>query len=114
MKKKDAIILSLCVMIYILAAIFAVNFKMKGQKDVVKVTFNTLPDNKDVLYASVEIQRGDTLYSMVDNFMNKYDYCGISKIEIVQTIVDINSINPDRIHAGNYVIIPYVVDKEPE
>ncbi|TAH63728.1 MAG: LysM peptidoglycan-binding domain-containing protein [Anaerolineaceae bacterium] len=56
---------------------------------------------------SVEIQKGDTLWSIAsrhisDEYDNVNDY--------IAEIMISNGLTSDKIHAGNYIIVPYYTD----
>lgn len=61
-------------------------------------------DNYNKYFKSVTIERGETLYDYADRYADfHYD----SAEEYISEVAKINSINPDRIIAGNNIIIPY-------
>ncbi len=59
------------------------------------------------LVASVEIKKGDTLWSIANRYMSE-EYKDLD--EYVEEIMDSNGLSSDRIHAGNYIIVPYYAD----
>ncbi len=59
------------------------------------------------LVTSVEVKKGDTLWSIADSFMSdEYDDIG----EYVEELKDSNGLTTDTIHAGNFIIVPYYAD----
>jgi len=59
------------------------------------------------LVTSVEIKKGDTLWSIASDYMtDEYD----DLIEYIEEIKDSNGMISDTIHIGNYIIIPYFAD----
>lgn len=56
---------------------------------------------------SVEIQQGDTLWSIAKAHMTD-EYNDINCY--IEEIMFTNSLCSDKIHAGNYIIVPYYVD----
>lgn len=59
------------------------------------------------MVASVEIQKGDTLWSIASQYMS-YEYEDVK--EYVEELKDSNGLTTDTIHAGNYIIVPYYAD----
>lgn len=59
------------------------------------------------LVASVEIQKGDTLWSIASEFYSdEYDDMN----DYIKEIMDSNGMASDQIHTGNYIIVPYFAD----
>ncbi len=56
---------------------------------------------------SVEIKKGDTLWSIASEYMSE-EYDDLN--EYIEEIKDSNGMLTDEIHAGNYIIVPYYVD----
>ena len=65
--------------------------------------------NQDIVankyYKSIQIQKGDTLWSIATENMDVNYYKNTS--EYVKEIKTINALVSDRVTAGNYIIIPY-------
>jgi uncharacterized membrane protein YvbJ len=59
------------------------------------------------LVTSVEIKKGDTLWSIASNYMS-YEYDDVK--EYVEELKESNGLTTDTIHAGNYIIVPYYAD----
>lgn len=57
---------------------------------------------------SVEIQKGDTLWSIASIYISD-EYDNIN--EYIAEIMFSNGLSSDTIHAGNYIIVPYYSDK---
>jgi len=59
------------------------------------------------LVTSIEIQKGDTLWSIASEFMtDEYDDMN----DFIKEIKVSNGMASDEIHTGNYIIIPYYAD----
>lgn len=56
-------------------------------------------------YKSIEIAKGDTLWSIAKENMDKAHYHNVS--EYVKEVKTMNAIKSDSIVAGSYIIIPY-------
>lgn len=56
---------------------------------------------------SVEIQQGDTLWSIAKAHMTD-EYNDIN--DYIEEIMSTNSLSSDKIHVGNHIIVPYYVD----
>jgi cell division protein YceG involved in septum cleavage len=57
--------------------------------------------------ACVEIQKGDTLWSIASEYMTE-EYDDMN--EYIEEIKNSNRMLSDEIHAGNYIIVPYYAD----
>ena len=55
-------------------------------------------------YTSIQIQKGDTLWSIADSYITD-EY--VDKKAYIQEICSINNISQDAIHSGQYITIPY-------
>ena len=56
------------------------------------------------LYMSVRIESGDTLWGLE----KKYNTAGLlSRSEYIEELKTVNHLKGDRIHAGNYLTVPY-------
>ena len=69
---------------------------------------NSKPVNK--YYTSYEIQPGDTLWTIADQFMNA-EYS--DKTAFIDEIKSINHISGDNITAGSYIVVEYYAYDEP-
>lgn len=56
---------------------------------------------------SIEIKKGDTLWSIASEYMCE-EYKDLN--EYIEEIKDSNGMITDEIHAGNYIIVPYYTD----
>ena len=59
--------------------------------------------NNEVIYESVMIEEGDTLFSLADRYYKSYSG---TKESFIATVCNINNIDSDDIKAGEYIIIP--------
>lgn len=67
-------------------------------------------DSKRIKQAAcVQIQKGDTLWSIASRYMS-YEYKDLN--EYIEEIMVSNGLTSDEIHAGNYIIVPYYTDAE--
>lgn len=55
-------------------------------------------------YTSVKITSGDSLWSIAEEY--RTDECGDIK-EYIREIKSLNKLKTDKIHAGEYLLIPY-------
>ena len=69
------------------------------------VKANSTPSNKITYYTSVQIQSGDSLYSIA----SKFDHDGTLD-DFVDDILRLNHLKSHTIHAGSYILIPYQAD----
>ncbi len=59
------------------------------------------------LVTSVEIKKGDTLWSIASEYISdEYD----SVKDYIKEIKKSNGMSSDEIHTGNYIVIPYYAD----
>ena len=55
-------------------------------------------------YTSIQIEKGDTLWSIADTYItSEYD----SIQDYIDEVKELNHLGPDDIHAGQYLTIPY-------
>ncbi len=60
--------------------------------------------NRIKLVTSIEIEKGDTLWSIASDYISsEYDDMN----DYIEEIKKSNGLYSDNIHAGNYIIIPY-------
>lgn len=63
--------------------------------------------NRSKLITSVEVKKGDTLWSIAATYMSdEYD----SIHDYIEEIMKSNGMVSEEIHAGNYIIVPYYAD----
>lgn len=55
-------------------------------------------------YTSIQVQSGDTLWSIADAYIDGYT---ITKLEYISEVCKLNGICEDEIHAGDYIVVPY-------
>lgn len=56
---------------------------------------------------SVQIKKGDTLWSIASEYMSS-EYKDLN--DYIEEIKISNGLTSDKIHAGNFIIVPYYVD----
>lgn len=64
-------------------------------------------NNRVKQVTSVQIQKGDTLWSIASRYMS-CEYEDLN--EYIEEIMLSNGLTSDNIHAGNYIIIPYYAE----
>lgn len=95
--QSQSIIAYIIVIIAVLAVTGSILFSsMKAQAAPATPTYK--------YYTSVQIQKGDTLWSIADSYMTD-EYA--DKRAYIQEICSINHILEDDIHSGQYITIPY-------
>ena len=60
-------------------------------------------------YTSIQIQPGDTLWSIADDYIASMN---IDKEEYISEICELNNITEDTIHSGEYIIVSYYSQDE--
>lgn len=60
--------------------------------------------DKEKFYTSIEIQPGDSLWSIASDYMSE-EYASIQ--EYIEDVKALNGMGTDEIHAGKFIIIPY-------
>ncbi len=71
---------------------------------------NTLASSKaDVAsfnkyYTSIQIEYGDTLWDIADEYIGEFN---VSKTKYIEEICQLNNIDENEIHAGDYIVVPY-------
>jgi LysM repeat protein len=86
--------------ILILSVIFSVGFiskTVKAQKSIERIK----------LVTSVEVEKGDTLWSIASEYISD-EYADMN--EYIEEIRDSNNLASDEIHTGNFIIVPYYAD----
>lgn len=56
-------------------------------------------------YANIEIQRGDTLWSIADEYMDSVHY--IDKKEYLDELMTLNHMSDDHLISGQKILVPY-------
>lgn len=65
-------------------------------------------DNDIKVFTSIQIQYGETLWSIADDYMDEHYH---SQREYIKEVVNINSLsNEDEIKVGQYIIVPYYTE----
>lgn len=66
-------------------------------------------DNDNIMaykyYKSIEIKKGDTLWSIANEYMDDEHYK--NKSEYIKEVKQINSLKSDKIVSGRHIIVPY-------
>lgn len=57
--------------------------------------------------ASIQVQRGDTLWSIASSYVSD-EYNDLN--DYISEIMVSNGLSSDTIHAGSYIIVPYYAD----
>lgn len=55
-------------------------------------------------YTSVEVESGDTLWSLADNYIAQYN---IDKTDYISEVCSLNQLQDGQIHAGQHIIVAY-------
>lgn len=56
-------------------------------------------------FTSIQIQAGDTLWSLADRYADEMHYA--SQDQYIAEVMEINHMADEDIYAGNYLIVPY-------
>lgn len=59
-------------------------------------------------YTSIQVQKGDTLWGIANNYMTE-EYGSVN--DYIEEICSINHISDSDIHSGQYLTIPYYSDE---
>lgn len=96
--KKRILILGITVLILTLA--LSVGF-------ISKTVAAKRSEDRVKLITSIEVKKGDTLWSIASEYISdEYD----NIIDYIEEIKKCNRMTSDDIHTGNYLIIPYYTD----
>ncbi len=108
LKKREAVVRKqkvffalVIIMLVSLGVLFGTNVKTLASSKADVASYNKY-------YTSVRIEAGDTLWDMVDDYIEDLN---ISKREYIDEICRLNGIVEDEIHAGDYIVIPYYSDE---
>ncbi len=55
-------------------------------------------------YTSVEVESGDTLWSLADNYIAQYN---IDKTDYISEVCSLNQLQDGQIHTGQHIIVAY-------
>ncbi|MCI5857460.1 MAG: LysM peptidoglycan-binding domain-containing protein [Agathobacter sp.] len=55
-------------------------------------------------YTSVEVESGDTLWSLADTYIDQYN---INKSDYINEVCSLNQLQDGQIHAGQHIIVAY-------
>lgn len=77
---------------------------------IIAASFSSQANDEDHMatykyYKSIEIQKGDTLWSIANSYSDTNHYA--STTEYIKEVRNINSLTSDNIIAGSYIIVPY-------
>jgi cell division protein YceG involved in septum cleavage len=53
-------------------------------------------------YTSIQVEKGDTLWTIADEYMDGY---AIDKTDYIKEVRELNKLQNDVIHAGDYIIV---------
>lgn len=56
-------------------------------------------------FTSVQIEPGDTLWTLADRYADKEHY--VSQDQYIVEVMSMNHLDDENIYAGNYLILPY-------
>lgn len=57
---------------------------------------------------SIEIQDGDTVWDIADETIKEYNMSEFYTVKkMVKEIEEMNNIDADYVHSGNYIVVPY-------
>ena len=56
-------------------------------------------------FTSVQIEPGDTLWTLADRYADKEHY--VSQDQYIAEVMSMNHLDDENIYAGNYLILPY-------
>lgn len=96
-KKRVWTVGAVILFLLILFSVFFITKTVTAQRNV----------DKAKLVTSIEIKKGDTLWSIASDFMSD-EYDDIN--DYVKEIKESNGLASDEIHAGNFIIVPYYAD----
>jgi cell division protein YceG involved in septum cleavage len=92
-------IICLLVITFIIVAVSILFLSLSAQAN----EKNHQPSHK--YYKSIEITKGDTLWSIAQEYIDEEHYENTS--EYIKEVRNINSLTSDNIVSGNYIIVPY-------
>lgn len=55
-------------------------------------------------YTSIQVENGDTLWSIADQYMTG---CDMDKQSYIDEVCQLNHLSDDQIHSGDYLIVAY-------
>lgn len=84
-------------LIFVLLAAWGINVLMKPSS-----TKASAENYK--YYTSIQVKQGDSLWSIAGNYISA-DYTDMN--DYIDEIKDLNHLNSDAIHAGEYLLVPY-------
>lgn len=92
------------ILVFILAAVICTGFFMVRSCVIVANAGTEDTTSNYKYYTSVEIQHGDSLWSIAETYMtDEYD----SIQDYIEEIKEINHIKGDQIDQGSYLCVPY-------
>lgn len=103
--KAEAMCIAVCVCIFVGTLVGLHVHKEKLDRYYSLSTY--VAGGQDIYYTSVYIHSGDTLTSISKDMIDEKGM-NVPVDVMIHNIAEINSINPNRITSGNYVIVPYI------
>lgn len=95
--RRNICILVLSIVVAVAVSAFMISFSTQASE--------LERDAEYKYYKSIQIAKGDTLWSIAEKNMDKDHYKNIS--EYVKEVKTMNAIKSDSIVAGSYIIVPY-------
>ena len=86
-----------------LLLVFIFAWFLSSKTDISSVKASSL-ENSYKYYTSVQVKQGDSLWSIANAYMTAE--CG-DVSDYVDEIKELNHLNDDAIHAGEYILVPY-------
>ena len=93
-------VIKLCIITFLVVTAFGLLKYAKVQADT--------PDNRMYVCTSVKVEENDTLWSIAEKYYS-FEYDDVAAY--VDEIKKANNLKCDTILEGNFIIVPYYVDK---
>lgn len=83
-------------------ALFLVSFLL-GKVDTTRASM----DRENIRYTSVKVKYGDSL----DSISKEYNNTGMSHEEYIDSIMEMNRMDSDKVHPGCFILVSYKVER---